>query len=83
MKETPNLINRKQYKAIKKYDRNEMETFLANIYRQGFSDGAEAGENADFKIKLVEVLQATKGVGEKTIKKVLDTLREKEAEKNE
>ncbi len=71
-----NLINRKMYKEIKKYDRQEMERFLANIYKQGFEDGAEAGDNADFKIKLVQVLQNTKGVGEKTIEKVLATVKE-------
>lgn len=71
-----NLINRKMYKEIKKYDRQEMERFLANIYKQGFDDGAEAGNNADFKIKLVQVLQNTKGVGEKTIEKVLATVKE-------
>lgn len=73
-----NLINRKMYKEIKKYDRQEMERFLANIYKQGFEDGAEAGDNADFKIKLVQVLQNTKGVGEKTIEKVLGTVKEME-----
>lgn len=73
-----NLINRKMYKEIKKYDRQEMERFLANIYKQGFEDGAEAGDNADFKIKLVQVLQNTKGVGEKTIEKVLATVKEME-----
>ena len=75
-----NLITRKQYKAIKKYDRQQMEIFLTNIYKDGFQDGANAGDNADFKIKLVQVLQNTKGVGEKTIEKVLDTLKEMEVE---
>ena len=58
-----------------------MEIFLTNIYKDGFQDGVNAGDNADFKIKLVQVLQNTKGVGEKTIEKVLDTLKEMEAEK--
>ena len=73
-----NLINRKQYKAVKKMDRQQMETFLAEIYHQGFQDGARTSKQADFKIKLVQVLQNTKGVGEKTIEKVLDTLKEME-----
>jgi hypothetical protein len=73
-----NLITRKQYKEIKKYDRQQMEIFLTNIYKDGFQDGVNAGDNADFKIKLVQVLQNTKGVGEKTIEKVLDTLKEME-----
>ena len=57
-----------------------MEIFLTNIYKDGFQDGVNAGDNADFKIKLVQVLQNTKGVGEKTIEKVLDTLKEMEVE---
>ena len=55
-----------------------MEIFLTNIYKDGFQDGVNAGDNADFKIKLVQVLQNTKGVGEKTIEKALDTLKEME-----
>lgn len=74
------LINRKQYRAIKKYDRQQMEEFLENIYLLGFQDGAEASRQADFKIKLVQVLDKTKGVGEKTIEKVLATLKEMEVE---
>ncbi len=51
-----NVINRKMYKDIKKYDRQEMERFLATLYKEGFQDGAKSGDNADFKIKLVQVL---------------------------
>lgn len=72
------LINRKMYKDIKKYDRQEMERFLATLYSEGFQEGVKSGNNADFKIKLVQVLQNTKGIGEKTIEKVLQTLREME-----
>ena len=75
------LINRKQYRAIKKYDRQQMEEFLESIYLLGFQDGAEASQQADFKIKLVQVLDKTKGVGEKTIEKVLATLKEMEVKK--
>ena len=53
-----------------------MEEYLNNIYHQGFQAGVEAGNNADFKIKLVQVLSQTKGVGDKTISKVLTTLKE-------
>lgn len=72
------LLNRKIYKSVKKMDRQDMEIFLSGIYIEGFKDGAEAGDNADFKIKLVQVLQETKGVGDKTINKVLRTLKEME-----
>lgn len=70
------LINRKTYKAIKKMDRQEMETFLARIYHQGFQDGVEAGDNADFKIKLVEVLENTKGIGPKLFDRIMGTVKE-------
>lgn len=60
--------------------RQEMENFLATIYSEGFKDGAESAEGADFKIKLVQVLEKTKGIGPRTIDKVLNTLKEMEWE---
>lgn len=75
------IFNRKLYKKIKRMDRQEMENFLATIYSEGFKDGAESAEGADFKIKLVQVLQNTKGVGEKTTNKILETLKKMEGEK--
>lgn len=72
------LLNRKVYKTVKKMDRQEMESFLSGIYSQGFKDGAESAEGADFKIKLVQVLKRTKGVGDKTINKILGALKEME-----
>lgn len=72
------LINRKIYKKVKKMDRQEMEEFLTNVYHQGFQDGAASANNADFKIKLVKVLENTKGIGPKTIQNVLNALKEME-----
>lgn len=74
MKES--LINRKTYKKVKKMDRQEMERFLATIYSEGFQDGIEAGDNADFKIQLVEVLNNTKGIGPKLFERILETAKE-------
>ena len=70
------LINRKQYKAVKKMDRQEMETFIARIYHQGYQDGIEDGNKADFKIQLVKVLENTKGVGPKTFDRIMETVKE-------
>lgn len=53
-----------------------MEAFLANIYKIGFEDGVEAGDNADFKIKLVEVLENTKGIGPKLFDRIMGTVKE-------
>lgn len=71
-----NLINRKTYKAVKKMDRQEMEVFLADIYKTGFEDGVDAGNKADFKIQLVEVLNNTKGIGPKLFDRILETAKE-------
>lgn len=70
------LITRKQYKEIKKMDRQEMETFLARIYHQRYQDGIEDGNKADFKIQLVKVLENTKGVGPKTFDRIMKTVKE-------
>lgn len=71
-------FDRKMYKDIKKYDREQMESFCKSIYLSGFEDGAEASGNADFKIKLVQLLDKTKGIGDKTRDKILNTLKEME-----
>ena len=71
-----NLLNRKTYKNIKRMDRQEMEAFLAKIYHHGFQDGVEAGDSTDFKIKLAEVLNNTKGIGPKLFERIMATVKE-------
>lgn len=79
------LLNRKLYKDIKKYDRQEMETFLLNIYAEGFKDGCEKGANSvqqvDFKMELVQLLEGIKGIGEKTKEKILQAYKERKGDK--
>jgi len=53
-----------------------MEVFLADIYKTGFEDGVDAGNKADFKIQLVEVLNNTKGIGPKLFDRILETAKE-------
>ena len=73
------LLNRKLYKEIKKYDRQQMEKFLRDLYSSGFKDGAEAGNKADTKIEIVQFLQHLdiKGIGEKTKEKILQAYMER------
>lgn len=73
-----NLLNRKTYKAVKKMDRQEMESFFKDIYKLGFQDGVEAGDNADFRIQLSEVLNNTKGIGIKLYDRIMKTAKEME-----
>ena len=35
------LINRVMYKNIKKYDHQQMEEFLTDIYKNGYQDGRD------------------------------------------
>lgn len=73
-----NSLNRKMYKDIKKYDRQQMENFLKNIYSEGFRDGAEVGDKTDFRIRLSEVLNKTKGVGITLYDRIMENAKEVE-----
>lgn len=76
-------LNRKTYKAIKKYDRQEMELFTRSLYEQGFEEGFKEGAKSsnaiDFKIELVQLLDSIegKGIGPKTKATILDALKER------
>lgn len=74
-----NLLNRKTYKAVKKMDRQEMERFVTSIYSQGFKDGADAGQQVDTQIELVQFLEGLeiKGIGPKTKEKILNAYKER------
>ena len=72
------MINRKMYKDIKKYDRQQMENFLKNIYSEGFRDGAETGDKIDFRIRLSEVLNKTKGIGATLYDRIMENAKEVE-----
>lgn len=77
------LLNRKTYKAIKKFDRQEMENFFRDNYEQGFKDGFREGAKSsnaiDFKIELVQLLDSIegKGIGPKTKTTILEALKER------
>ena len=73
-----NLLNRKTYKEIKKYDREQMENFLRTIYTEGFRDGVDAGDRTDFKIKLSQVLSNTKGIGPTLYSRIMENTKDVE-----
>lgn len=70
------MINRETYKSVKKMDRQEMECFMKNIYRRGFKEGIEVGDNTDFRIRLSKVLNNTKGIGIKLYDAVMEKAKE-------
>lgn len=36
------MINRTKYKDIKRYDHQQMEDFLTDVYKNGYADGKES-----------------------------------------
>ena len=66
----PNF-SRETYKNIKKMDREQMETFFRNIYDMGKNSNQETV--VDFS-ELRERLSKIKGIGEKRLEIVMDTV---------
>lgn len=52
-------ITRNQYKAFKKMDHKQMETFITNLYNEGYEDGKEAAgkrvKPSDIAVAIMEV----------------------------
>ena len=64
------VVTREIYKAVKKYDRRQFDSFCAELYANGYKDGCEAGMNSVAGIDVEKVLSAiasTKGIGPKKL----------------
>lgn len=73
------LINRKTYKEIKAKDHQQMEAYLQALYKEAYADGFEAGKAASQGLRadeLREILQTTKGIGERRTEAVMQRVRE-------
>lgn len=76
MKKT--FLPKQEYRKIKKLTREEMDEYFIGVYQKGFRAGAESANNADFKIKLVQVLNKTKGIGNTLFDRILENSKEVE-----
>ena len=56
------LINRTRYKDIKRYDHQQMEDFLTEVYKNGFIDGEESVTGVELH-DVEKALQDVKGIG--------------------
>ena len=64
------IVTREIYKAVKKYDRRQFDTFCTELYQQGYNDGAAAGVECMAGLNVEKVLDAiakTKGIGPKKL----------------
>ena len=63
------FLTREKYKAVKKFDRQEMEVFCASLYNSGYKDGRESVPGVDVN-KIYEVVSQTKGIGPKRLEEI-------------
>ena len=76
------LINRTRYKDIKRYDHQQMEDFLTEVYKNGFIDGEASVTGVELQ-DVEAALKDVKGIGPVVwhrIEERLDELFKKEAE---
>ena len=63
-------INRKEYQAIKKKDHNQMNLYLQDIYKNGYTDGVKSVPGIDIA-EIKKTLLSVKGLGEKRVEAIL------------
>lgn len=56
------MINRSTYKNIKKYDHQQMEGYLTDVYKSGYHDGRESVPGVELD-DVMEALHGVKGIG--------------------
>ena len=56
------LINRALYKAIKKYDHQQMEEFAQNLYMSGVQAGRDSVLGVDLE-EIMKAIAGTNGIG--------------------
>lgn len=69
-------LNRKVYKDLKKKDHQQMNDFMAEVYKQGFDDGLKSA-SINYEV-LKEVLLSVKGIGLVKAEAVINKLKEME-----
>ena len=70
-------ITRDQYKNVKRMDHKKMETFMVNLYNEGFNDGKEAAATkrvkpSDIAVAITEV----KGIGTRKAAEIMEVVNE-------
>jgi len=68
------VLNRKEYKDIKKMDHNQMSDFMERIYMRGFEAGKKSASGLSEEETKEAILQI-KGIGEKKATDIVEALR--------
>ena len=67
------VINRKEYQNIRKMDHNQMNLYLQEIYKNGYTDGVKSVPGIDIA-EIKKTLLSVKGLGEKRVEAILAAL---------
>lgn len=67
------VINRKEYQNIRKMDHNQMNLYLQEIYKNGYTDGVKSVPGIDIA-EIKKTLLSVKGLGEKRVEAILEAL---------
>ena len=72
-------LNFGNYQALKRYSYNQMNAWATSVYASGFQDGQDSMPTVlEFdKDAMTEFLQGIDGIGEKTVKKIVQAFIEK------
>lgn len=62
-------ITRETYKSVKKFDRQQFETFCCDLYGYGFKDGRDSVPGVDAE-KICEAIATVNGIGEKRMAEI-------------
>ena len=71
--ETEELVNRALYKQIKSMNRAEMETFVRNVFAQGYQRAEEETHSIDYD-SLRADLSRIKGIGESRLEEIMTVI---------
>ena len=71
--ETEELVNRALYKQIKSMNRAEMETFVRNVFSQGYQRAEEETHSIDYDSLKVDLSQI-KGIGESRLNEIMTVI---------
>lgn len=72
-------LNFGNYQALKRYSFNQMNAWAVSVYKSGYEDGRESmPEILEFdKDTMTEFLLGIDGIGEKTVKKIVQAFIDK------
>ena len=71
--ENEELVNRSLYKRIKSMNRAEMESFVRNVYQQGYQKAEEETHSIDYDSLRADLSQI-KGIGESRLNEIMTVI---------